>query len=246
MPGLLDYVKGYTHGGSVDYDPYTDTSQADMLAKLGITVDPDAYGLLPTYDPTGADIARDEYGLRGEEFGLQREALALRDRGLDASLATARRGGTGSLFDLTKQTQQQQGGSGFIKTGENVQAMTNVRGDIVSRFGDIESDIGRRQEQSYLDLQKDIWGERRDYERDLLAAVGDLPEDSWRFGDIDREEVHDTCNEQCGGFAYGSQQYNDCLDACYGGGSGGDDDITETECPSGYTLVNGRCQRDQV
>ena len=69
MPGLLDYVKGYTHGGSVDFDPYTDTSQADMLAKLGITVDPDAYGLLPTYDPTGADIARDEYGLRGEEFG---------------------------------------------------------------------------------------------------------------------------------------------------------------------------------
>ena len=232
MPGLLDYVKGYTHGGSVDFDPYSDTSQADMLSKMGIIVGDDALGLLPTYDPIGANITREKYDLT--------------TAGLSDTLDTERRGGTRSLLDLTQQAQQKQIGTGFAGSGAGAQAMTNVRGDIVSRFGDIESDIGRRQEQSYLDLQKDIWGERRDYERDLLAAVGDLPEDSWRFGDIDREEVHDTCNEQCGGFAYGSQQYNDCLDACYGGGSGGDDDITETECPSGYTLVNGRCQRDQV
>jgi hypothetical protein len=232
MPGLLDYVKGYTHGGSVDFDPYSDTSQADMLSKMGIIVGDDALGLLPTYDPIGANITREKYDLT--------------TAGLSDTLDTARRGGTRSLLDLTQQAQQKQAGTGFAGSGAGAQAMTNVRGDIVSRFGDIESDIGRRQEQSYLDLQKDIWGERRDYERDLLAAVGDLPEDSWRFGDIDREEVHDTCNEQCGGFAYDSQQYNDCLDACYGGGSGGDDDITETECPPGYTYVNGRCERDQV
>ena len=232
MPGLLDYVKGYTHGGSVDFDPYSDTSQADMLSKMGIIVGDDALGLLPTYDPTGVNITREKYDLT--------------TAGLSDTLETARRGGTRSLLDLTQQAQQKQAGTGFAGSGAGAQAMTNVRSDIISGFGDIASDIGRREDRAYLDLQKDIWGERRDYERELLAAVGDLPEDSWRFGDIDREEVHDTCNEQCGGFAYGSQQYNDCLDACYGGGSGGDDDITETECPPGYTYVNGRCERDQV
>ena len=60
MPGLLDYVKGYTHGGSVDFDPYADTSQADMLSKMGIIVGDDALGLLPTYDPIGANITREK------------------------------------------------------------------------------------------------------------------------------------------------------------------------------------------
>ena len=72
MPGLLDYVKGYTHGGSVDFDPYANTSQADMLNKLGITVDSDETGLLPTYDPTGADMARASYDLRGDSLAYKK------------------------------------------------------------------------------------------------------------------------------------------------------------------------------
>ena len=259
MPGLLDYIKGYQHGGSVNFDPYANTSQADMLAKLGITVDSDAMGLLPTYDPAGADMARESYDLRGESFGLQKDALALRGRGLDASLDTARRGSTGSLFDLTKQTQQQQGSTGFAGSGAGVQAMTNVRSDIVSGFGDVSSDIGRRKEgiagelsgigldesQSYLNLQEDIYGMQQGYESDLLGAVGDLGEDDWRFGAGNDEYVPpaDPCGGQCSGYSPGSDAYSNCMQACEEGGGG---DITGTDCPPGYIYVNGGCQREQV
>ena len=258
MPGLLDYVKGYQHGGSVDFDPYANTSQADTLAKLGITVDSDETGLLPTYDPMGADMARADYDLRGQSFDLQREALGLRGEALSDTLATERRGSTGSLFDLTKQIQQQEGGSGFIKTGENVQAMTNVRGDIVSRFGDVSADIGRRRKglegelsgigideaQSYLNLQKDIYGEMQDYERELLSAIGDLGEDDWRFGTGEyTPPPTDPCSGQCSGYSPGTDAYSNCIQTCQEGGGGG---ITGTDCPPGYSYVNGRCQRDQT
>ena len=170
MPGLLDYIKGYQHGGGVDFDPYADTSQADMLTQFGIEItDPDAYGLLPTYDPTGADITRGKYNLT--------------TAGLSDTLATARRGSTGNLLDLTQQGQLKQAGSGFAGSGAGVQAMTNVRSDIISGFGDVSADIGRREDKAYLDLQRDIFDERRGYERDLLAAIGDLPGDSWSFGE---------------------------------------------------------------
>jgi len=264
MPGLLDYIiKGYTHGGSVDIDPYADTSMADMLTKLGITItDPSTTGGLPTYDPTGAGIAREAYDLRGEAYGLEREAFGLRSEGLSAELSTARRGGTGSLMDLTRQTQQQLGGSGFFMSGAGTQAMTNVRGDIISGFGDVSADVGRREEdivrqlagldvderQSYLDLQHDIYGMTRDYERDLLAAVGDLPEGSYRFGTGDVEDAYtapaDPCGGQCSNFPAGSDAHSNCMQACQEGLGGGDTSVTG--CPSGYSLVNGRCERDQV
>ena len=256
MPGLLDYVKGYTHGGSVDFDPYENTSQADMLAKLGIIVDPDAMGLLPTPDLTGSNIARQAHHLRGDEFGLQREALALRGRGLDASLATARRGGTGSLFDLTQQGQQQQAGSLFAGHGGISRAMANVRGDIISGFGDVSADIGLKregiegelsgiglaEERSYLDLQRDIWGEMQDYEMELLSAIGDLGEDDWRFGTGEyTPPPTDPCSGQCSGYSPGTDAYSNCIQTCQEGGGGG---ITGTECPPGYSYVNGGCQRD--
>ena len=252
MPGLLDYVKGYQHGGSVDFDPYANTSQADMLAKLGIEItDPDAMGLLPTYDPTGADMARESYDLRGESFGLQKDALALRGRGLDASLDTARRGSTGSLFDLTKQTQQQQGGTGFSGSGAGVQAMTNVRSDIVSGFGDVSSDIGRRKEgiagelsgigldesQSYLNLQEDIYGMQQGYESDLLGAVGDLGENDWRLDspvDMTQSASFDdsSCSAQCINLEAGSADHTACMQAC--SGESGGEVVTENKCPPGH------------
>ena len=185
MPGLLDYIKGYQHGGGVDFDPYADTSQADMLTRLGITVDDDAYGLLPTYDPTGADITREKYNLT--------------TAGLSDTLATARRGSTGNLLDLTQQGQLKQAGSGFAGSGAGVQAMTNVRSDIISGFGDVSADIGRREDKAYLDLQRDIFDERRGYERDLLAGIADLPGGSWSFeagGDDDEEDEETTACSQ--------------------------------------------------
>jgi len=219
MPGLLDYVKGYTHGGSVDYDPYADTSQADMLFKLGITVDPDAMGLLPTYDPTGANMARDAYDLRTS--------------GLADTLATARRGGTRSLLDLTQQGQLKQAGSLFAGHGAISRGMANVRSGIISGFGDIESDVGRREDQAYLDLQQDIWRMQQGYERDLISAVGDLPEGSWSFGDTPPpppppgDDVN--CYSDCLGRGF-SEDY--CEQSC--GGSSGDngDDPIGDDCAS--------------
>ena len=241
MPGLLDYIKGYQYGGGVDYDPYADTNQADMLFKLGITVDPDAMGLLPTYDPAGANMAR--------------EAYSLRKAGLSDAFATARRGGTRSLLDLSQQGQQQQAGSLFAGHGAISRGMADVRSDIISGFGDVSADIGRQREgiagqlsgigidesQSYLDLQQDIWRMQQGYESDLLGAVGDLGEGSWSFGSTHDEYTPpplDPCAGQCGNHSPGTEAYNTCMQMCEEGGGGGDDPFVPTygegECPPGY------------
>ena len=221
MPGLLDYVKGYQYGGGVDYDPYADTNQADMLLKLGISVNPDAMGLLPTYDPAGANMAR--------------EAYSLRKAGLSDAFATARRGGTSSLLDLSQQGQQQQAGSLFAGHGAISRGMANVRSDIISGFGDISSDFGRKQDQAYLDLQQDIYGMRQGYERDLISAVGDLPEGSWSFGasgDTGDDDRYG-CAQQCQNATFGSEAYRDCVDRCNDQGDQdddiGDDDIGDDD-----------------
>ena len=266
MPGLLDYTKGYQSGGSVDFDPYADTNQADMLAKLGITVDADAMGLLPPYDPMGADMARADYDLRGQSFELQRDALGLKKEGLADTLATARRGGARNLLNLTQQGQQQQAGSGFAGSGAGVQAMTNVRSDIISGFGDVSSDIGRQRKgiagqlsgigidesQSYLDLQRDIWRMQQGYESDLLGAIGDLGEDSWSFGSTDdyTPPPSDPCAVQCGGHSPGTPAYQTCYQQCQDSSSGSGEtpfvpQYGEGECPSGFYWDSavGKCQQ---
>ena len=258
MPGLLDYIKGYQHGGGVDFDPYATTTQADMLTKLSIDItDPEAYGLLPTYDPAGADMARQAYDLRGQSFGLQKDALALRGRGLDASLATARRGGTGSLLDLTQQGQQQQAGSLFAGHGAISRGIADVRSGIISGFGDVSADIGRQREgiagqlsgigvdeaQSYLDLQQDIWGMHRGYESDLLAAIGDLSAESWSY-DADTSTEDDDpyvylpvdCHGKCSAHAQDTGEYSACIQQC--------EDEAESgiiTCPDGFILSGSEC-----
>ena len=136
--------------------------------------------------------------------------------------------------------------------------MTNVRSDIVSGFGDVSSDIGRRKEgiagelsgigldesQSYLNLQEDIYGMQQGYESDLLGAVGDLGEDDWRFGAGNDEYVPpaDPCSGQCGNYSPGSPAHDTCMQQCEGGagggGTGGDDPFVpqygEGNCPAGY------------
>ena len=269
MPGLLDYVKDYQHGGSVDFDPYADTSQADMLTKLGIDItDPEAYGLLPTYDPMGADMARADYDLRGQSFELQRDALGLKKEGLADTLATARRTGAGNLLNLTQQGQQQQAGSLFAGHGAISRGMANVRSDIISGFGDVSADIGRQREgiagqlsgigidesQSYLDLQRDIWRMQQGYESDLLGALGDSPEGSWSFGSTHDEYTAppaDPCAGQCGNHSPGSPEYNTCMQMCeegaHGGGNTGADGCADgfvwngSECVSQVQYGDGNC-----
>ena len=191
MPGLLDYVKGYTHGGGVDFDPYADTTQADLLERFGIDVDADSTGLLPTYDSTGADLAREAYRLRS---------------------GATRGQATRSLLDLTKETTLRGGGAGFKEMGAGEQAYQDVRGDVITGFGETA-------EQQYLDLQRDISGIQKGYESELLSAVGDLPEESWRFGaggdDYDfegNEECFRSCDEK---YPEGGQRV-ECYNTCGG------------------------------
>ena len=193
MPGLLDYVKGYTHGGGVDFDPYADTTQADLLVRFGIDVDADSTGLLPTYDSTGADLAREAYRLRS---------------------GATRGQATGSLLDLTRETALKTGGAGFKKIGGGEQAYQDVRGDVITGFGETA-------EQQYLDLQRDISGIQRGYEQELVSAVGDLPEESWRFrGDLDDSTYIPEPGETCADKGFQECDNGECVESlsdCEGG-----------------------------
>jgi len=193
MPGLLDYVKGYTHGGGVDFDPYADTTQADLLERFGIDVDADSTGLLPTYDSTGADLAREAHRLRG-----------------DATRGKA----TGSLLDLTQQTALIGGGAGFKETGAGTQAYNVGREDVVTG-------LAQAAQEQYLDLQRDIHGIQRGYESELLSAIGDLPEESWRFrGDLDDSTYIPEPGETCADKGFQECDNGECVESlsdCEGG-----------------------------
>ena len=147
--------KGYQDGGGVDFDPYEYTNQQDTLDKLGISItNPNAKSLLPTYDRTSEDMAREGYNLRSDP---------------------TTRGARGSLFDLTTETNIKKGGTGFSGSGMYDSTYSNVREDIVSGFG-------QAADEQYLDFQRDILGIRKDYEGNLLSAVGDLDPDDYQLG----------------------------------------------------------------
>jgi len=199
MPGLLDYViKGYTHGGGVDFDPYADTDQAQLLEQFGIYVDDSAKGLLPTYDTTGASLFRQAHRLRGE---------------------ATREQATGSLLGLTKQTQLGQAGRGFAGMGAGKQAYMTGREDVVTGYG-------QAAHEQYLDLQRDISGLQKGYESELLSAIGDLPEESWSFGADDDDydfEGNQDCFRSCDEMYSAGGQRTACYDACDGNGDGNGD-----------------------
>jgi len=157
-------IVGYQDGGNVDFDPYADTSLADQLNRMGISVDSDAMGLLPTYDTTGADIAREGYKLRSD---------------------ATRRGATGNLFDLSRQSEIQAGQTGFAGAGAGLRQFENVREDVISGYG-------TEAKEQYLGLQSDISGIQKGYERELTTAIGDLPEDSWEFKGMGEGRQTDT------------------------------------------------------
>ena len=153
MPSLLDYtVKGYDNGGSVDIDPYEDTTREETLRNLGILVYENT-DMLPTYDTTGANLARELYGVRKEQ-----------------SQSQAR----GSLMDLNTQIAEKSATAGFAGQGAVPKAMSGVRDDIVSGYG-----LGAKED--YLNLQKTMHGIHKDFERDILAGLEDMPSGSWDF-----------------------------------------------------------------
>ena len=126
MSSLLDFtVRGYENCDSIDIDPYADTSQEETLKNLGILVY-EGSDMLPTYDTTGANLARELYGVRKEQ-----------------SQSQAR----GSLMDLNTQIAEKSATAGFAGQGAVPKAMSGVRDDIVSGYG-----LGAQED--YLNLQK--------------------------------------------------------------------------------------------
>lgn len=145
-------IVGYENGGGVDIDPYADTSQEETLKNLGILVH-EGSDMLPTYDTTGANLARRLYEVR-------------QDQGREQAV--------GSLMDLNRQITEKSATGGFAGQGALPQAMTDVRDDIVSGYG-------LSAQEDYLNLQKTMHGFHKDFERDILAGLEDMPEGSWDF-----------------------------------------------------------------
>lgn len=154
MNNLLGYLKGYEHGGSVDVDPWADTSQQDVLDKLNIDIYSGAMGLLPTYDPTGANLMREEYSL-GE--------------------SSRRHGAQQDLLGMTQAASQGQAQSGFSTSGANIEALSNTREDISRGFG-------QAAREAELGLRQDIYSDRQRYERELTSGIGDLDPDDYTIG----------------------------------------------------------------
>jgi len=176
MPSLLDYViRSYQNGGEVDYttptnyDVFSTPSKESLLDQYNIWINPESRNLLPDYDPTSQNLFHDAFGLRKQA--------------LQAGLSEATAGGRQGLMDLTRQGQQQAGSSLFQGHGGISRAMSQAKEAARKSYGEISSDFGRREEQAYLDLQQDIFGLGRGYEKEFMQAVGDLPEDEWGFGD---------------------------------------------------------------
>ena len=176
MPSLLDYViRSYQNGGEVDYttptnyDVFSTPSKESLLDQYNIWINPKSRSLLPDYDPTSQNLFHDA-------FGLRKQAL---QAGLSEATASGRQG----LMDLTRQGQQQAGSSLFQSHGGISRAMSQAKEAARKSYAEISSDFGRREEQAYLDLQQDIFGLGRGYEKEFMQAVGDLPEGEWGFGD---------------------------------------------------------------
>ena len=191
MPGLLDYIiQDYQNGGAVRHDdlgwagsgsflgtetadPFTTFSsnpfdpsalptQEDIFGQYDIELTDDKFKpFIPTYDQTGEDFLRTNY---------------MQDR---QGLYAGGRSALGQLGQKSSQTSAQQG---FAGMGKNL--LDTTRGDIVDEFG-------RQSQKAYSGLQQDIYGRRKDYERDVLSAIGDLEPYAYTVGGDDGGDVTD-------------------------------------------------------
>ena len=171
MKNLLEYtIPSYEYGDSVDFDPYENTNLADSLAKMNIEVDSQAMGLLPTYDPMGATLARTSY-----EYGQ------------DANLQAGQK----AMEDTTSQFRERRGATG-LTMGADIAALTDVRGDVSRGFG-------QKAREDYLSLQEDVYNINQGYDRDLQSGISDLDPDSWSFVEQDDDEVYGVTSDKVGG-----------------------------------------------
>jgi len=158
MYDLLDYiVKNYQNGGYINpFNPSESPTQSGVLSSSGIDLTDDKYkAFIPTYDQTGEDFLRTNYTQKRE-----------------GSYSTAR-DTLGQLGQESRETKAQQG---FAGSGKSL--LDTTREDIVDQFS-MDADS------MYTGLQQDITSMRRDYKEDVLASIGDLPQDAYTIGGRD-------------------------------------------------------------
>lgn len=175
MPNLLDLVlKKYEHGGyhadnSIDFDPFSYTTQADTLSDLGIEItSDDALAEISTFDPMAQNLAIEGYNLRQEGFKQANE--------------TAQRQGAQSLQDLATPSTSA-GASGFGGMGDSLSQMANIRKSLTRDFADTQREIGLNRDQSYLDLQQDVYNINQAYQDRLAQDVSQLDESDYGYID---------------------------------------------------------------
>ena len=188
MPNLLDLVlKKYEHGGyhadnSIDFDPFSYTTQADTLSDLGIEItSDDALAEVSTFDPMAQNLAIEGYNLRQEGFKQANE--------------TAQRQGAQSLQDLATPSTSA-GASGFGGTGDSLSQMTNIRKSLTRDFADTQRGIDLSRDQSYLDLQQDVYNINQAYQDTLAQDVSQLDESDYRYRSSARIEYDDRTANQ--------------------------------------------------
>ena len=155
MSGLLNYIiQDYQTGGYVNpFDQSVTPTQEDVFGQYNIELTDDKFKpFIPTYDQTGEGFLRTNY---------------MQDR---QGLYAGGRSALGQLGQKSSQTSAQQG---FAGMGKNL--LDTTRGDIVDEFG-------RQSQRAWTGLQQDIYGRRKDYERDVLSAIGDLEPDAYTVG----------------------------------------------------------------
>lgn len=160
MSALLDYiVQDYNNGGYVNpFDTSSQPTRSGVLKQNNIDLTDDKYlPFIPTYDQTSEDFLRTNYAQKRE-----------------GSYSTAR-DTLGQLGQKSRETKAQQG---FAGSGKSL--LDTTRKDIVDQFGMDAQNM-------YTGLQQDITGMRRDYDEQVLAAIGDLPEDAYTMGGTDSE-----------------------------------------------------------
>jgi len=159
MKNLLDLVQDYQTGGYVNpFDPSGQPTQEGIMSQYDIELTDDKYQpFLPTYDQTGEQFAIDNYI-------LGREGLY---SGAQDALSTA-----------GVQQRQMEATSGFAGSGTNL--LDTTRSDIVGQFG-------REGQRMLSGLQQDIYGQRRNFQDQLISAVGDLDPEAYTL-DMGRQD----------------------------------------------------------
>jgi hypothetical protein len=159
MKNLLELVQDYQDGGEINpFDETRQPTQESVLTGQDIYLTDDKYSaFLPTYDQTGEQFAIDNYI-------LGREGLY---SGAQDALSTA-----------GVQQRQMEATRGFAGSGTNL--LDTTRSDIVGQFG-------REGQRMLSGLQQDIYGQRRNFQDQLISAVGDLDPEAYTL-DMGRQD----------------------------------------------------------